>query len=146
MLLPLHSRSNEFPLRTLIVGPTVGSASKHRPGTAPSNGRKHPDPAAPRFLDKEGRWVQEQLPVTVLETQAQPLSATVTIDAKVNLEGNRLKTLVVSGNEVVHRNTTHQQGIASMFGSQLLCSSSQPQSYHQSLSSCTVSCRYLLLL
>jgi len=77
-------RSNEFPLRTFVVGPNTSSAAKlQRPSSAPSTGRKHQDPAAPRFLDKEGRWVAEELPVPVLATQAQPLSATTTIDAAV---------------------------------------------------------------
>lgn len=33
--------------------------------------------------NKDGRWVQEQLPVQVLNTQAQPLTATSTLTAKV---------------------------------------------------------------
>lgn len=86
-------KAAELPVKTFVVGPhkkpvkggtnRPASAPHERPSSASSGPNKHPDPMAPRFLDKSGYWVGSELPVQPRPTQAQPLTATATATAEV---------------------------------------------------------------
>lgn len=80
-----HTRGEELPLKNYMVGPNVPPAglSLRRPITAPvtrrfADGRLDPQP---KILNQNGKWVQEEIPSLIAESQAQPLTSTSTFTA-----------------------------------------------------------------
>jgi len=83
-LLNRGGKADEVPLKSFMVGPNVPppSLSLRRPSTGTTrslpNGRVDPKPT---FLSDSGKWVQEQMPGLIAESQSQPLTATSTLTA-----------------------------------------------------------------
>mmetsp|Transcript_39050 Transcript_39050/g.86868 ORF Transcript_39050/g.86868 Transcript_39050/m.86868 type:complete len:352 (-) Transcript_39050:710-1765(-) len=90
----LGAKGDETPMKSYVVGPNrpdpLGVDSLRRPVTAPARSgaqvfsiaKKNSD-AHPKFISPDGKWVQEQLPTLIADSQAQPLTATATLSTTI---------------------------------------------------------------
>jgi hypothetical protein len=94
----------DVPLKSYLVGPNkpdpTGVNSLRRPMTAPvaspfeiSGPKTKNGDAHPKFLSPTGKWVQEEIPSLIAESQAQPLSATGALKAVLPGQYGREKSL-----------------------------------------------------
>ena len=60
------------------------------------------DALSPKFLGRDGRWVQDRMPMPIAEAQSQPLTATATFMARLPGTGKTIRPVsaVVSYNDV----------------------------------------------